>query len=209
MPIRPVVPAILRALLRRAETAEVPAGNTHASHSTPTARRHFFNLAHSQTYATFFPLWGGWASAGHCLTETGGALPPFAKGDVVHWPDGLDAALIGCALPPSAPAAPTVGRRVRACGYPAGSRHEEVRHGAVYFERQPGQWIVQMDDADEPVVTGMSGGPVVDAESGEVLGILITRNSPADLDRDGDADESFDFTALRDVWEAVRNTRTA
>ena len=205
MPIRPVVPAILRALLRRAETVEAPAAK--APSSAPTARRHFFNLAHSQTYATFFPLWGGWASAGYCLTETGGALPPFAKGDVVNWPDGLDAALIGCALPGSAPTAPTVGRRVRASGYPAGSKHEEVRHGAVYLERQPGQWIVQMDDADEPVVTGMSGGPVVDAESGEVLGILVTRNSPADLDRDGDADESFDFIALRDVWEAVRAGR--
>ena len=56
---------------------------------------------------------------------------------------------------------------------------------------------------DEPVVTGMSGGRVRSVDTGEVLGIIITRNSPADLDRDRDPDESCDFTALSAVWSAV------
>jgi len=49
----------------------------------------------------------------------------------------------------------------------------------------------------------MSGGPVVDADSGEPLGIIITRNSPADLNNDRDPDESCDFIALSAVWEAA------
>ena len=53
----------------------------------------------------------------------------------------------------------------------------------------------------------MSGGPVVDADSGLPLGIVITRNSPADLNNDRDPDESCDFIALSAVWEAVRNSQ--
>ena len=169
-------------------------------------RRHFYNERGFQTFASFFPLWGGWATAGHCLTETGGLCPPFAKGPCQSWPDGLDAALIGGTLPAAPPSRPRAGQAVVAQGYPAGSRHLETRTGTVYLERLPGQWIVQMVDADEPVVTGMSGGPVLDATTSEPLGILITRNSPADLDSDGDADENFDFIALSDVWTALRNT---
>jgi len=62
---------------------------------------------------------------------------------------------------------------------------------------------MHIDTPDEPVVTGMSGGRVRSLETGETLGIIITRNSPADLDRDQDPDESCDFTALSAVWEAV------
>jgi hypothetical protein len=169
-----------------------------------TVRRHFYNERTFQTFATFFPLWGGWATAGHCLTEANDLLPPFTSGRVDSWPSGLDAALIGGALPRSAPAKPRRGQRVIAQGFPAGSRHLETRNGAVYLERSPGQWITQLDDPDEPVVTGMSGGPVLDAQSREPLGILITRNSPADLDADSDPDESYDFIALSDVWAALR-----
>ena len=167
----------------------------------PPVRRHFYNEPGFQTYASFFPLWGGWATAGHCLTEACGHLPPFADGEAVSWPDGLDAALIGCTPPRKGPSAPQRGQRMVAHGFPAGSRHAETRNGTVYHERSPGQWIVQMDDPDEPVVTGMSGGPVI--VDGVPIGILITRNSPADLDADGDADESYDFIALSDVWRAV------
>jgi len=56
-----------------------------------------------------------------------------------------------------------------------------------------------------PVVTGMSGGPVLDAKTLKPIGITITRNSPADLNNDREPDESADFIALSDVWEAISN----
>ena len=168
--------------------------------------RHFFNGKHSQCYASFFPLWGGWASAGHCATDSHDTVPPFATGPLKSWPDGLDAALYGCKLPGVAPPSPIAGLRVMAAGFPAGSKHVETRLGRIYIQRSPGQWIVQLDDPEEPVVTGMSGGPVLlndGPHAGHPIGILITRNSPADLDADADADESYDFIALSDVWTAL------
>ena len=48
----------------------------------------------------------------------------------------------------------------------------------------------------------MSGGAVMDA-SGQPIGILTTRNSPADLNNDRDPDESFDFISLAGVWRAI------
>lgn len=82
----------------------------------------------------------------------------------------------------------------------------ETRRGHVYIERGAGSgtWIAHIETPDEPVVTGMSGGPIVDADSGAPIGIIITRNSPADLNNDRDPDESCDFIALSAVWEAVK-----
>ena len=166
-------------------------------------RRHFFNEQRFQCYASFFAHWGGWVTAGHCMTDAMDHIPPFTNGKMRSWPDGLDAALIGCRLPATPPRAPRIGEDVIAEGYPAGSRHLEQRRGKVYFQRSPGTWIMHIETPDEPVVTGMSGGRIRSVETGEALGIIITRNSPADLDRDRDPDESCDFTALHDVWNAV------
>lgn len=98
-----------------------------------------------------------------------------------------------------------IGQRIIAQGFPAGSRHIEERRGHVYIERGTGsgQWIAHIEQPDEPVVTGMSGGTVIDADTKTPIGIIITRNSPADLNRDDDPDESFDFIALSAVWKAV------
>lgn len=172
-------------------------------------RRHFYNERGFQTYASFFEHWDGFITAGHCLTEAQDLTPPFARGDVICQPDGLDAALIGCNLPSAAPPAPYAGQDVVMMGYPAGARTAEIRKGKVYIARPgaPGNWIAHIIDPDEPVVTGMSGGMVMDAGSGEPIGIIITRNSPADLNNDRDPDESCDFTALSAVWEAVMATR--
>lgn len=168
-------------------------------------RRHFYNEAGFQTYGSFFAHWDGWITAGHVMTEACDICPPFARGAMISWPDGLDAALIGCTPPLIAPPPPRAGQEVIIKGYPAGSRHLEFRRGTVYFERQAGVWIAHIKTPDEPVVTGMSGGVVVDAVSDMPLGILITRNSPADLNADRDPDESADFVALRDVWFALNN----
>lgn len=169
-------------------------------------RRHFYNERGFQTYGSFFSLWEGWATAGHVLTEASGLIPDFAsqrESDVFSWPDGLDAALIGCRLPARAPAPPRAGQNLIVRGYPAGSRFIEERRAKSYFERSPGIWIAHIIMPDEPVVTGMSGGAVIDSDSGDIVGILITRNSPADLNNDRDPDESCDFVALSAVWAAV------
>ncbi len=168
-------------------------------------RRYFHNEHRFQCYTSWFAHWGGWISAGHCLTEAHDHLPSFAEGgSVISWPDGLDAAIVGCTLPRERPEPPRVGQDVILEGFPAGSRHKEQRSGRVYFERSPGQWIAHIFDPDEPVVTGMSGGPVLDAKTLQPIGITITRNSPADLNNDRDPDESADFIALSAVWDAMK-----
>jgi len=166
-------------------------------------RRHFYNERGFQCYATFFAHWDGWITAGHCMTDTNDMLPPFARGALTTWPDGLDAAILGCNLPQKRPADPVIGKGVICKGFPAGSHNLEIRRGKVYFERNPGTWIVHIEIPDEPVVTGMSGGPVIDEATGEPIGIIITRNSPADLNNDRDPDESCDFIALSAIWDAV------
>lgn len=172
--------------------------------ATIDIRRYFHNEHHFQCYTSWFSYWDGWISAGHCLTEAQDHLPNFAStGHVTKWPDGLDAALVGCSLPATRPAKPIIGRDVIIQGYPAGSRQLEQRKGRIYFERSPGQWIVHIFEPDEPVVTGMSGGPVLDALTLEPIGITITRNSPADLNNDRDPDESADFISLSSVWDAI------
>lgn len=171
-------------------------------------RRYFHNQRNFQCYTSWFAHWGGWISAGHCLTEAQEHLPGFATGPFKKWPDGLDAALVNCTLPATRPADPVIGQDVIMSGFPAGCRALESRTGRVYFERMPGQWIAHIFDPDEPVVTGMSGGPVLDAKTGEPIGIIITRNSPADLNNDRDPDESADFIALSAVWDALKAIRS-
>ena len=171
-------------------------------------RRYFHNLERFQCYTTWFSFWGGWISAGHCVSDAQGHVAAFARGKVMSWPDGLDAALVGCALPAARPTAPRVGQDVVLQGYPAGSAHLASRTAKVYLQRSPGQWITHITQPIEPVVTGMSGGPVLDAVTREPIGIIITRNSPADLNNDRIPDESADFIALSDVWDAVRKAPT-
>ncbi len=174
-------------------------------------RRHFFNLKNVQCYGTFFPFWAGWISAGHVLTSSQHKWPGFTgNGAVDLWPDGLDAALKGCRLPDSPPPAPYGGQLIRVMGFPAGSRHLETRMGKVYMERNTGSghWIAHIKAPDEPVVTGMSGGPVIDIKTDLPIGILITRNSPADLDRDEVPDQSCDFIALSSVWHAIQKAQS-
>jgi hypothetical protein len=135
------------------------------------------------------------------------ALPPFAQGRMEKWPAGLDAALLGCDLPKNAPNDPVPGQAVNCIGYPAGSAHAARREAKIYMER-PGKadtWIAHILTPDEPVVTGMSGGVVLDAITDQAIGIIITRNSPADLNADRDPDESFDFVSLAGVWRAVHS----
>ena len=171
-------------------------------------RRHFYNERGFQCYASFFAAWDGWITAGHVLTDAAHKWPDFTPENASEtiWPAGLDAAFKGCTLPSAPPPRPVRGKSVTAFGFPAGAQSMEARTGTVYLERGQGSgiWIMHIQTPDEPVVTGMSGGPVIDTKTGLPLGILITRNSPADLNADRDPDESCDFVSLRAVWEAVQ-----
>ncbi len=172
--------------------------------------RHFYNENEFQTYASFFRAWGGWITAGHVLDAAQDIIPPFARGAMKKWPGALDAALIGCTPPPNRPKDPVPGMGVKCIGFPAGSEQPASRTGKVYMER-PGQvdvWIAHILTPDEPVVTGMSGGIVLDTLSEKPIGIIVTRNSPADLNADRDPDESFDFVSLAGVWRAVQNDKS-
>lgn len=180
-----------------------------AVESTPietNVQRHFFNQRGFQTYGSFFPLWGGHITAAHVFDASGELLPPFANGRVENWVGGLDAALIGCQVPHQCPPAPRPNEDAYCIGFPAGSSHPAKRHAKIYITR-PGTdhvWIARITTPDEPVVTGMSGGVVVNGD-GHPIGILITRNSPADLNNDRDPDESFDFVSLAGVWHAIQD----
>lgn len=174
-------------------------------------RRHFYNERGFQTYGTFFAHWGGWITAGHVISEAALKTPPFADGDLEHRPGGLDAALLGCDVPSNAPPNPYETQEIVACGYPAGSQVAAVRFGKVYMKRPNGlgPWIAHIEKPDEPVVVGMSGGAVFDIKTREPIGIIITRNSPADLNHDRDPDESFDFVPLSEVWSAIMGPPSA
>ena len=140
-------------------------------------RRHFFNRDGVQVFGSFFTIWGGWATAGHVVTQMLGNTPEFATGEAVVTPAGLDVALIGCTLPDRQPSLPILGQRVVVAGFPGGSSKLSHRRGKVHMQRpnDPGQtWIVQFDDGYDPVVVGMSGGGVFDETSGEAIGILVT-----------------------------------
>lgn len=189
---------------RQKPSPDVIAKPQHNNQNTSDIRRYFHNERGFQCYTTWFSHWGGWISAGHCVSEAMGHAPDFTKGACLTWPDGLDAALVDCDLPATSPPSPIIGQSVILKGFPAGSRSLESRGGRIYHERQKGQWIVHITEPDEPVVTGMSGGPVIDVASGKPIGIIITRNSPADLNNDKDPDESADFIALSDVWNALK-----
>ena len=205
----PIFPFLFRKRRRAAaQSPKIPISRPLAVPKTSgIVRRHFYNERGFQTYGSFFSCWGGMITAGHVLSEAQDKLPPFARGPVDTWPEGLDAALMGCALPEICPPVPTAGQHVKCIGYPAGSRHIEERQAKIYLERPGalGQWIAHILSPDEPVVSGMSGGAVIDSHSKEPIGILITRNSPADLNNDRDPDESFDFISLASVWHALRN----
>ncbi len=167
--------------------------------------RYFFNERGIQAYGTFFRVWGGWMTAGHILTQMLRTSPPFAKGDQVIKPGNLDVALIGCIRPEKQPIAPQAGQKIIVGGFPSGAQTMSLRYGEVFLQRPASNnWIATINWPHEPVVTGMSGGPVCDADTGAVLGVLVTRNAPEDLDADGVLDQNFDFIALHDIWTAVK-----
>ena len=176
------------------------------------------------SFSTWFTCWDGIIGAAHSVEawpEDRAQWPDWTKGKtLILRPDGLDVALFGCSLPKRPPPSLRHGDRVRLRGYPAGvtdPAHYEVRNGIAYMDRpedtrkgEAPSWIVQFDDGSVLAVGGMSGGvgTTVLADGAEVAtSVIITQNSRADLDDDGDADHSSDVTELVDVWTAVMRGR--
>ncbi|MEO1027565.1 MAG: hypothetical protein AAFX02_00775 [Pseudomonadota bacterium] len=175
--------------------------------SLPTQiNRHFYCGEANQAYGSFFAWWGGWITAAHVLDAICGEIPEFTRGGyVIDRPGGLDAALIGVTLPDTPPPSPQPGEVLWAFGFPAGSSQAAHRFCKVYMERPctDDSWIAQIITPEEPVVVGMSGGLVFRDSDHTPIGIIVTRNSAADLDDDGDRDQSLDFVALRAVYDAI------
>lgn len=185
-------------------TEEITPENTARKTGLDLLTRYFLNNGIIQTYGSFFRLWNGWATAGHVYKEMNRTAPPFATGDRIIEPNYLDAALFGTTLPETRPPEPVQGQKLLAIGYPAGSGTPAERQAEVYIRRSSESFIARILSPKEPVVVGMSGGIVLDLNSAEPVGIIVVRNSPADLDRDGEKDESFDFVALSDLYDAVQ-----
>ena len=169
-------------------------------------RRYFFDNDIVNTYGTFYANWGGWITAAHVVRDIRYTTPPFANGELVYQPDGLDAALIGCTLPGIEPLQLKEGMSLKVIGYPAGSQTPAVREGAVHYNVPgSGKWIIRIDEPHEPVVSGMSGGVAINMETGLPIGIIIEANHKADLDQDPELDHSLNVVSLCDVWNAVKN----
>ncbi len=172
------------------------------------------------SFSTWFEYWDGIVGAAHSVEawpQDRKLWPLWTQGkSLILRPDGLDVALFGCTLPKRPPPALRSGDRVRLRGYPAGVTdlaHYEIRNGIAYMDRpedtrkgEAPSWIVQFDDGSVLAVGGMSGGvgtTVLPDGSEVITSVIITQNSRADLDADGDSDHSSDVTELIDVWMAV------
>jgi len=165
------------------------------------------------SYGTYWKYCGGWFTADHVHEAMELNVPKFVKASPTRAPGIIDAVWYGkkwsCG---AAPENPKIGMKVYLLGYPGGSDKPTLRQGNVHFHREEsgsegyrtGTWIVVFgprDDAGisgEAVVVGMSGGIVTDMEFNPV-GILVTSNSPADLNGDGQLEQSVDIVGLGDV----------
>lgn len=168
------------------------------------------------SYGTYWKYCGGWFTADHVHEAMGLDAPRFVSAQVVRAPGIVDAAWYGKKWTCGMPASPILGSSVYVLGYPGGSDKPTLRQGKVHFQReesgsegyQMGTWIIVFEPRDdagisgEAVVLGMSGGIVTDTELNPV-GILVTQNSPADLDGDGALDQSVDIVALSDAYQVL------
>lgn len=180
-----------------------------------TVNRYFYDGETVTTYGSLYAHWNGWITAGHVIRDTEFNTPPYAVGDLEFQPAGMDAALIGVDLPATRP--PNIQRNdpIIVCGFPAGSDTPATRRGIAYTYLGPqagsttafGKWIIRIDSPPEPVVSGMSGGVAVNANTGEPVGVIIEANFKADLDQQADPedDHSLNIVSLHDIWQAVKH----
>jgi len=188
--------------------AQTEQAGIHKISDSLSVRRHFFDEERFETYGSFFNLWGGWATAAHVTEAASQIIPGFASGPLIERPGSLklDAAFMGCTFPTTAPPQLTAHQRVEVLGFPAGSAAVARRLGQVHARRPEGvSWIVRIESPNEPVTSGMSGGVVVDLKTKEPVGIIIERNSKADLDLDPEQDHSLNIVSLHDAWMSMND----
>ena len=168
------------------------------------------------SYGTYWKHCGGWFTADHVHTAMNLEAPKFVRGTVVRAPGVIDAVWYGKNWSCGAPISPKVDMAVYVLGYPGGSDKPTLREGTVHFQRvesgsagyQTGTWIVVFEPREdagisgEAVVSGMSGGIVTDYNFNPV-GILVTQNSPADLNGDGVLEQSVDIVGLDDAYHVL------
>ena len=175
----------------------------------------------NNAYGTYWNHCNVWVTAGHVHSETLGATPPPVARDATASIE-IDAAFYGgpwlCHEPP---AEMRDGQEVWIAGYPGGSDKLAMRRGEVYIKRSVSgsdgysapTWIVVFPKNNiaawlsEPVAGGMSGGIVIDAETEEPVGILVTQNSPTTLAPFGDQPvHSADVVSLIDAHSILLNS---
>lgn len=167
----------------------------------PDVKRWFYNDDGIQMFGTYWYGFEGIFTAGHVLTEAGmrtpEGTPSFRQWD--HRIGGLDISTNGFDYKCPVTYPVYENQEIIVLGYPAGSRNLESRKGWVHMEREEGVWIGAIQDPAEPVVVGMSGGMVLGKQknSGDwkPIGVLIHRNSPANL-KNGVEYESCDFVSI-------------
>jgi len=168
------------------------------------------------SYGTYWKYCGGWFTADHVHEAMNLDTPKFIKPAVVRAPGIIDAVWYGKKWTCPVPENPKVGMVVYVLGYPGGSEEPTLRQGKVHFHRtesgspgyQTGTWVVVFEPREdagisgEAVAVGMSGGIVTDSDLNPV-GILVTQNSPADINGDGALDQSVDIVALADAYRIL------
>ena len=176
-----------------------------------TLTRGFENNA----YGTYWQHCGVWITAGHVHAETLGATPPpLPRAAITH--GDIDAAFYGTKWTCGVPQDLTEGQRVWIAGYPGGANAVALRSGVAYIKRSSSgsdgysepTWVIVFPKNNlaswlsEPVAGGMSGGVVIDADTLEPVGILVTQNSPTTLPSFGEV-HSADIVALYDAYRVL------
>lgn len=171
--------------------------------------RYFHNPEQFSTYGTFIESDGYMITAAHVADDMGGypdAMNYFESGGILERPNDLDLIVTGDveSFMRRDYMQPYAGMEVILEGFPKGSACLAKRTGRVYIRRDAAAWIVKIEDPNEPVVVGMSGGAVRDAGSGKLIGVITTRNSKMKFPGGTTKQHSCDFAALSDVKKSER-----
>jgi len=168
------------------------------------------------SYGTYWKYCGGWFTADHVHEAMNLQPPNFVSARAVRAPGLIDVVWYGKKWSCDAPNAPEIGMPVYLLGYPGGSDKPSLRQGKVHFHRTEGgsegyqnrTWIVVFEPREdagifgEAVTIGMSGSIVTDTELNPI-GLLVTQNSPADMDGDGLLEQSVDIVSLDDAYRIL------
>lgn len=176
-------------------------------------QRYFYDEPTFSSYGTFFKLKNSYFTAAHVIDGALGKKPEFEPNDKswTHAINGMDISIsnIKSVLNYDFPIVQS-GCNLIVIAYPARDMDYEVLEGVSYIQRAEAnkQWIGIIENPNEPVVGGMSGGIVLASCRGEKYrpaGVLVTQNSKTDIDGDGQDEKSFDFVSIEYVLRDMRD----